>query len=356
MSSALYPFHQFAFLAYCQMSSTALLVYDCVNTLDAEVEHIWRGEFSGAKVLYLFNRYTYLGEVLFDLMLTLGPQGVTGCKVLNVCLGATKFAANICTALISAFRVWAIWGQRWTLFLVVLPIALIVPCFNVANFASARTNQVNGLQVPFGGCVWMSVLSMETTQRLQVITRVSAIITDLIVLCSTWLKTHKIRRKMQFNKVKAPLLALLFRDGSMYFGALLFLNILALVAEYLVNTLENPVPYFIDVLTCILISRFMLNLRSFKVAENSKISSASAGYYPTSNSGGVLSTIVGNFGAPLSMGSLDDEDGLSLEVSSSDLHDDPLAAGLIIEEHYDPNYIEVLDIDAEHTPLFFARV
>lgn len=412
-----FPFVQVSFLANCLVSSTALLVWDYILTFDQEVEHIWRGSFSGAKLLYFLNRYAYLGEVFFDILLTLGPQHLVGCRLLNVCLGATKFTANICTALISAFRVWAIWGQRWHFFIIVLPIALVVPCFNVANFATARTHMLaTDLPPPYGGCVWMSLLSMETTKQLQMITRISAMITDLIVVCATWLKTYMIRRKMKFskNKAKTPLITLLYRDGTVYFGSLLLLNVLALVAEYIVEQLENPIPYFIDVLTAILISRFMLRLRSFKVISDPSSSShhkdpshyhsTSTSSTSTTPSAGVLSTIIGNFGAPLSMGSVDfrsgseywgrgsdrhgeeryrEEDGGyggdggeggyggegervdgegeeegDVEVTIEEMQHDPLAAGLYLEERYDPNYldIDVMDADAEFTPLVFARV
>ena len=54
----------------------ALLAYDTLLTANAEIEHIWRGRFNGVKFFYIFNRYTYIAETFFNIMLALAPQNI----------------------------------------------------------------------------------------------------------------------------------------------------------------------------------------------------------------------------------------------------------------------------------------
>ncbi|THH00331.1 hypothetical protein EW026_g2163 [Hermanssonia centrifuga] len=105
-------------------------------------------------------------------------------------------------------------------------------------------------------------------------TRIPVIIADILVLVLTWRKTFRHRMEAIRVGVRAPLSALLLRDGTVYFFALLAMNI----AVVLVNTVPSlqtasPVSDIIPVLTPILISRFLLNLRQLGEPESETQSS-----------------------------------------------------------------------------------
>ncbi|KAL7277118.1 hypothetical protein ACG7TL_008963 [Trametes sanguinea] len=93
------------------------------------------------------------------------------------------------------------------------------------------------------------------------VTHSFAIAVDLLV---SWIKTYEIKRLSRGLQSNATFSALILRDGTLYFGTLLALNVADLIVLRS-NVLFDPLPVFIDVFTCILISRFMLNLR--QVAE-----------------------------------------------------------------------------------------
>jgi len=82
------------------------------------------------------------------------------------------------------------------------------------------------------------------------------------------MKTWSINREIKKNGVNLgqpgmSLSGLLIRDGTLYFATLLCLNIASLVVDTTPQVNVNPVAAFIDTFTAILLSRLILNLRSF---------------------------------------------------------------------------------------------
>ncbi|OBZ72798.1 hypothetical protein A0H81_07334 [Grifola frondosa] len=93
--------------------------------------------------------------------------------------------------------------------------------------------------------------------------RTCLIASDALVLAVTWSKTYQLRKAAQQAQVKASLLTLLLRDGTIYFVVLLILNALHIVFNFV-----EQVPFvsiFADAFTSILISRFILNLREVDI-------------------------------------------------------------------------------------------
>ncbi|THG92567.1 hypothetical protein EW026_g8373 [Hermanssonia centrifuga] len=122
--------------------------------------------------------------------------------------------------------------------------------------------------------------------------------------------------------VRTPLSALLLRDGTVYFAAFLAMNI----AQVLVATMPSlqnvaPVGSIILVLTPILISRFLLNLRQLGEPENEIQSCFDPQFsvlgfrVPTSTS------IVGNMGADLDHSPAEETDYVAEDADVGSRHD-----------------------------------
>ncbi|OCH89855.1 hypothetical protein OBBRIDRAFT_637099 [Obba rivulosa] len=62
-------------------------------------------------------------------------------------------------------------------------------------------------------------------------TRGSVITADILILVVTWIKTYLTYRNAARNNIKTPVLALLLKDGAIYFMMLLSLNIITIVGE-----------------------------------------------------------------------------------------------------------------------------
>ncbi|KAI0722630.1 hypothetical protein C8Q76DRAFT_719554 [Earliella scabrosa] len=75
-------------------------------------------------------------------------------------------------------------------------------------------------------CGFVTQLSMSVAHSLVVISRVSLITAELLVLIITWRATLKTSRDIRALGQGMLLSATMFRDGVMYFVVLLFINVL----------------------------------------------------------------------------------------------------------------------------------
>ncbi|KAL6299459.1 hypothetical protein BKA93DRAFT_753393 [Sparassis latifolia] len=142
-------------------------------------------------------------------------------------------------------------------------------------------------------------------------TRISVIVADVIVLMVTWMKTYEIKRYANSAHVEAPLATLLLRDGTLYFTLLLVLNLSLMLSNY-----YGPRRFM-----CIIVSRFLLNLRETDNVQNHVASNPSF-VCTHARSLQLASRIVGNMGASLSHGSpsqVDDLYGLDLPGNGLDI-------------------------------------
>ncbi|OBZ67914.1 hypothetical protein A0H81_12146 [Grifola frondosa] len=209
--------------------------------------------------------------------------------------------AYIVVAVFSALRVYAIWNRDWRPFILVLLVGIVVPATNLYHYA--RSSPAAFLP-PLAGCGEAVNLTPEQLLRyssasvvLSTVTHSCAIATDALVLVLTWAKTFGIKRAAMSLHIKATLSTLLLRDGTLYFAILLLLNVVDLVVLQS-DVIFNPLPIFIDVFTCILISRFMLNLREVFYSDD-PLHDHSASLVSRFSNVNFASNVIGNLGAPL---------------------------------------------------------
>ncbi|KAK7676395.1 hypothetical protein QCA50_020658 [Cerrena zonata] len=151
------------------------------------------------------------------------------------------------------------------------------------------------------------------------VTHAASIASDILVIALTLVKTVDTKRLASQLNMKTVVTTLLIRDGTIYFCVLLLLHTVFFITLQF-DLLLNPLPLFIDVLTTILISRFMLNLRSVFVSASPTNGAISTTVRITTFSDPEFASrldIVGNLGAPLNHGTpIDDSLNLSLDRDS----------------------------------------
>ncbi|KAI0696191.1 hypothetical protein BC835DRAFT_1414453 [Cytidiella melzeri] len=159
---------------------------------------------------------------------------------------------------------------------------------------------------------WAYVLSKAS--------RISAIAVDWLVLCLTWAKLSSYWQEKRF--CGRDIGTMLLRNGSIYFAVLLFLNSAEIVVFQL--TRQDYVTEFIAVITSILMSRFMMNLRNVKRPSYS--AGTSGGRFDDLSESRISSYIAGDFGEDLSHGFLTDDDAEDSVMFASSLRyeDNPL--------------------------------
>ncbi|EKM50963.1 uncharacterized protein PHACADRAFT_212866 [Phanerochaete carnosa HHB-10118-sp] len=170
----------------------------------------------------------------------------------------------------------AVWRQRWTASSVLLLSIRWVMIFTAMAQCVALLPYVIGL-----------------------ICRLPSILADLLVVIVTWRSTFQHWKKISRPLSTATISSCLLRDGTIYFLALLLVN----VAEVLTHhPTFNPVSVLLTSMPPVLVNRFMLNLR--QVHFKSSFQSYSAvipSFHPrhSETDYGTFTSIIGNIGEPL---------------------------------------------------------
>ncbi|TCD60881.1 hypothetical protein EIP91_009372 [Steccherinum ochraceum] len=185
--------------------------------------------------------------------------------------------AMLGTAAFATLRIWAIWGHALVPTLAVFMISAIVPAINLYGYS-----MLTDFSVEEGNCVNGARFSIDVSKRqystlcsppkhadrpvfaVGYTARSAAIASDLLVLILTWIRTADVWQESLKIKGFRPTLTVLFiRDGTLYFGLLLIMNIVLLFLDTFQPEGE-VVSHFILVASALsanLIARFILDLR-----------------------------------------------------------------------------------------------
>ncbi|TCD64593.1 hypothetical protein EIP91_003889 [Steccherinum ochraceum] len=135
---------------------------------------------------------------------------------------------------------------------------------------------------------------MFSSRSLDYIARSANITTDALVLILTWIKTADIwRESKRIEGLKVTVGMLLLRDGTLYFGMSLILNVVTLVLNVLSTGADGSLfSTLLNAVSANLIARLMLDLRSVnELGANSSRHLSSINFNARS--------LGGNIGAPL---------------------------------------------------------
>jgi len=332
---------------YYVVAGLALYSYDYLITFHHEIRLIWHRRFAGVSILLLLNRYLPFVKMTLQL-LSSSPlpelNQTQSCRQQAIWGAIVHLISNIVFALLPALRVYAIWGRSWPCFLSVLFIGLVNTVLAVMREIPYT---VYSLFPAVYGC-WTAPAPFMTgriTERSTFGSLASITTQDVLVLILTWARTYQVKGLAMNTRIQTPLLSLLLRDGTTFFGMILAVNVVGMVA-YMDQNMPLGAAYGMQVITGImqpmLLSRFMFGLREAYLPDESDDTSFSIGPYHLS-SVRFNSTLVGNIGAPLADGDLDndldkyaDEEREPPPVTC----DDPFVAGLIekaVETTYTPH-------------------
>ncbi|KAH9930174.1 hypothetical protein B0H21DRAFT_711987 [Amylocystis lapponica] len=300
---------------YCGVASLTLLVYHHILTISEEVTLIWGRRLTGATVLFILNRYVSLINQTLSVVVLFPWSNQTNqserCIATVVVEYVFVFILYCVVALFAALRIFAIWNRDWKLFLMVLSLGLVWPCYTL----------LQSTDVP--EC-------LGRPNHLSLSARGLSIAAELLVIILTWWRTYGIMKVMREAHLTPCLSMLLLRDGTAYFGSvvdviygpamlmacrILSVILILSIADLIIFTSDHafdPVLLFINAcvfaissvrdvpktsvpsFTPILVSRFMLDLREVYVSGHTDESTESR--QGTIN---FASNMLGNMGAPL---------------------------------------------------------
>ncbi|KAI0689551.1 hypothetical protein BC835DRAFT_1418437 [Cytidiella melzeri] len=231
-------------------SATALFTYEYFITLGAEISEMWLRKWTSATWLYMLNRYVAVASSFLQVR----------AKVYKPTCGISDGGFTV----FSGLRVYALWNRNIQLGLTVLLLALVPMGVNIYNDTTYILVFVPSLlpQPVCGNAFGISQSLVFRCAYLTLVTRLTAMLADILVLVATWMKTWVTYKEGLRAGLKVPIASLLIRDGTLYFMALLLMNVYQIIG----NTspalaLGDSGTIYISVLTPMLISRFLLNLR-----------------------------------------------------------------------------------------------
>ncbi|KAI9066097.1 hypothetical protein FKP32DRAFT_1589980 [Trametes sanguinea] len=236
-----------------------LMVYDWVICLDKEIATIWSKPRTGASVLYLFNRYSLLVSYVLNIS-TIGRMSTQSCVGVLWTSIVLEFSFLLSPAVFSSLRVYALTGQNKALSGLTLALGMMP---FIVNVGTAYQTQITNTALL--GCSNVYNAPDTIVFLMILLSRIPIIICDIVVVIITWTKTFWSHGFVKEDVSRPTLHLVMLENGSIYFIILLCLNTMQIILNIpsLVALLpqESYFSEFIDPITSVLTSHFILNLR-----------------------------------------------------------------------------------------------
>lgn len=275
---------------------SAMIVYEYIITFDREIQSVWQRKWTASSLLLVSTRWGMVANAIVACA-SLSPQN---CEVTAVFSYLVSYVGLLQVAAFSALRVVGIAGGSYVLASIVLSLGMVPLGVNIFLLSKIRFQ---------GSCNQILDLSDKDTFMVCLLSRVSSILADLLVIITTWRSTFRGWRGFSNSRKQVTVSDCLLRDGTIYFLALLLIN----AAQAITYSPEyDPVSALVSLMPLALINRFMLNLRQIHVAPPSPTVSTIIPHFqnPSSVERSTFSSILGNIGEPLVHGSDTDSEEL----------------------------------------------
>ncbi|KAJ7260104.1 hypothetical protein C8J57DRAFT_483879 [Mycena rebaudengoi] len=254
--------HDIQATRYAQLSSSAIIIFDHLITLDEEVELIWRSSWSMGKVLFIINRYYTLICVVVNNYALFSPtlsdsvslrffhwQGWTGliaCMIAEVILQMRLYALYFLNKKVLALMV---------VTFIISSTSSAVIMGTVLSGITARSQPIPGIPLRF--CIPVGVPSYFFAFWIPIIAFES-------LLCALALYRGFQTFKASGSAFQSGrhLVAILIRDSVLYFLVMFatYLTNMLVWASAPPNLLEIPIAFSVA-LSCCLGNRMILNVR-----------------------------------------------------------------------------------------------
>ncbi|EKM49497.1 uncharacterized protein PHACADRAFT_265011 [Phanerochaete carnosa HHB-10118-sp] len=270
----------------------ALSLYEFIINFDMEVITAWQRKKTVTSVLLISIRWIMLANGVLLFAPATSYRGCVAAAVLVDALSIIGFAQN---ALFAALRVYALADRNSALSALVLVLSMMPAGTNLYTMAHYVYYHDSG------SCA-LNVVGIPDSlhTKLVLLTRCSLVAADAIALAVTWRKTFQQWRSARRVNIHLPVTTCLLRDGKVLFAAALILLAINIAnVTSILPSVTLPFTGLVEFLPPILVSRFLLNLRSSTesgITDPSipRLSELSV-HFATSN----VSNVIGNIGAPL---------------------------------------------------------
>ncbi|RPD53366.1 hypothetical protein L227DRAFT_617040 [Lentinus tigrinus ALCF2SS1-6] len=255
---------------------SALCFYDYIITFALEVNLFWGQKITGTWIIFILNRYLILLNYILSAFYWMPQTAKTYallsrlCSVIAIASSMVNHLLFFPWAAFSGLRTYAL--SRSRLLGILVFVLSIAPA--VVKYMQFFIFDVRGVVDPIIGCHEHEFMSSSDQGRMydspydvrcsaanviasadviDIVTKVTGILSEVLVILVTWRTTY---RRGIFSQRGWSLSNVFLFDGTIYFIAILALNILNVSFS-----LEGVLVAWIEPITAVLTSRFLLDLQ-----------------------------------------------------------------------------------------------
>lgn len=245
---------------YTFLAFMTVYIYEFLITFD-QLARVWHQPLSTASILLLLLHVGGFACVVLYFGTWQGwSSSCMGVYILNQSWPAVALLIQILANVISALRVYAVNGYKWQLPAVIMALLSVSTCWNIYQTSEWREHgKPSG---PADGCYYLSA-PMHVVNRFNISSVVCTIVAEALALAVIWYRTHELRTLARsIHIMKHSLSAVLWRDGAMYFGVSLMLQLMNMVLT-ITQVCETGFTTS-EIMAVVLLSRMLLNLHNAK--------------------------------------------------------------------------------------------
>ncbi|KAG1765402.1 hypothetical protein EDD22DRAFT_404341 [Suillus occidentalis] len=270
--------HRMSTISYCAiLVPNTILIYDHLATLTEEISSVWCRPKALSAMLFLLNRYVALLGNVYGLIGDTLPASVEvlysiiqltwqahdsfytqSCPTYILSRQVLVYLQGCIVCLILTLRTYALYGRsKWLLSSLVIIILTFMVGAAAETFGPYSSTVTN---LPEGDCY--QTYTAETTIRLAVAWEALSVY-EFLIFVLTVSRIFQIRRllRLSLTSSRRNIVAVMFQDGAMYFGAMTLFNIPNILTYYRGSGItRGSLSTFTSCMSVILISRLMLNL------------------------------------------------------------------------------------------------
>lgn len=274
---------------YTNVITSALVWYEYFLTLSQEIEVVWGGKHSLYAALILLVRYNILCNATMVLLICMHvTTNAAIFSLLKTILDVSSILAYFFVAAFTSLRISAVWEKDRRLLFTIFSMAIAPAITSTICLILPRTASV---VIPKFGAPSVTCelgLTMDPDAHVQLVlaSQIPNLVSNTLVLILTWIKTvgnYRMKQRLHLC-TSLGLTGLFLRNGTVYFLVLFVMDVsqLSVARSFCLSQITY-------VLSSILVSRFLLNLRqSYAQSTTQETSTSTTSMICFAGSGGNL--------------------------------------------------------------------
>ncbi|KAJ3970990.1 hypothetical protein EV361DRAFT_913470 [Lentinula raphanica] len=246
---------------YFHLFSITFLYWDHIITFPDELQYLWTRSMGWSTALFFFNRYfATLGNIVVTVSLFSSGLTESSCRPFHLFRELLLVLTQVIVCILLTVRIYALYhcSKRMLSYMLVTGFTL----GGLAIFA-----------IFFGQSSQSVLTSTGCHTQLTLITSIQVaaawealFLYDSILFIMTLHKAYKTRHDLRQERLRIPLVVIILRDGSIYFGVMALANLINISTFYYPDPfLRGALCTFASSMSVTMMSRLMLNLH--KIAE-----------------------------------------------------------------------------------------